>query len=53
MMSEREAKEYVKYMKSIDPNFKNDVFEIMLWERMKSLLNEQTGYMEQTNEKHN
>ena len=51
MMSEKEAQKYVEYIKRIDPNFNNDVFEVMLWERMKSRLNEQTNYMEQTNEK--
>lgn len=51
MMSEKEAQEYVEYMKKVDSNFNNDVFEVMLWERMKSRLNEQTNYMEQTNEK--
>ena len=46
MMSEKEAQEYVEYMKRVDPNFKNDVFEVMLWERMKYMLSEQTSYIE-------
>lgn len=45
-MTEKEAQEYVEYMKRIDPNFKNDAFEVMLWERMKIMLNKQTNSME-------
>lgn len=37
-MNEKEAQEYVEYMKSIDPNFKNDAFEVMLWSRMVKIL---------------
>ena len=54
MMNEKEAQEYVEYMKRIDPNFKNDIFEVMLWDRMKRILNPQLEILqEQTNERNN
>lgn len=51
MLSEDEAAKYIEFMKRVDPNFPNDVFEVMLWDRMKSMLNMQINYTEQTNEK--